>query len=172
MPDDTSTAVITDDAATVTTVTTDAGDGDQQQDETPAEEQGLPDGARKALSAARKQAREAERARKALQSEVDGYKQRDMTEQQKLEARATTAEKAAEETARELNRLRAALAAGLDAEDADLITGTTAEDMKASAKRLAERFGATRTNFDGGARTPAAKPTDMNDLIRRQRSTR
>jgi hypothetical protein len=66
----------------------------------------------------------------------------------------------------------AAMEAGLDAADFDLVTGTTEAEMKASATRLAERFGAVHTNFDGGVRTTATKPVDMNDLIRRQRSTR
>lgn len=133
-----------------------------------SDEAALPEGVKKALAAARKDAREAEKARKALEAEVQNYKQRDMTDQQKLEQRATEAEKAAEGATRELNRLRAARAAGLDPEDADLITGGTEAEMKASAERLAERFGGVRTNFDGGARTSAGRATDMNDLIRRQ----
>jgi molecular chaperone GrpE (heat shock protein) len=166
MADDTSTTDVT--GETETDSTTDISTSDT----TSEEENGLPEGAKRALAAARKQAREAERARKALQSEVENYKQRDLTDQQKLEQRATAAEKVAEDATRELSRLRAARAAGLDIEDADLVTGSTEAEMKASAERLFARFGGTRTDFDGGARTPAGKPVDMNDLIRRQRSTR
>lgn len=165
MADDTSTTT-TDETAT------DSPDTEDTATEQSAEENGLPDGARKALAAARKQAREAEKARKAAEAEVATYKQRDMTDQQKLEQRATTAEKAAADATRALNRLLAANAAGLEFADADLITGSTPEEMKASATRLAERFGARVPDFDGGIRTPGGKPTDMNDLIRRSRSTR
>lgn len=160
-------------STTETTVVTETDATDDTQTETShAEETGLPDGARRALAAARKEARDAEKARKALQAEVESYKQRDLTDQQKLEHRATTAEKAAEDATRELNKIRAAKAAGLDVEDADLVTGHTPVEMKASAERLAERLGTTRADFDGGARRPADRPVDMNDLIRRSRSTR
>jgi uncharacterized protein (DUF849 family) len=165
MADDTSTTTV-DGSETDTTGTDDTGS-----DNTP-EENGLPDGARKALAAARKQAREAEKARKAAEAEVAQFKQRDMTDQQKLEQRATTAEKAAEDATKALNRIHAAMAAGLEFADADLITGSTPEEMKASAERLAERFGARVPDFDGGARGAATRPADMNDLIRRSRSTR
>lgn len=162
-----------DDTSTDTGVESETDEGtDDTGTETPPEENGLPDGARKALAAARRQARDAEKARKAAEAEVATYKQRDMTDQQKLEARATTAEKAAEEATRALARLVAANAAGLEFADADLVTGSTPEEMKASAERLAERFGARAPDFDGGARRPAAAPSDMNDLIRRSRSTR
>jgi molecular chaperone GrpE (heat shock protein) len=143
---------------------------DQQGGQSPPEEQGLPDGAKKALAAARREAREAEKARKALAAEVEQYKQRDLTDQQKLEKRATDAETVAESATRDLNRLRAALDAGLEAADADLVTGSTPAEMKASAARLAERFGGSAPNFDGGARTPPGATPSMNDLIRRARA--
>lgn len=163
MADDASTETMSDGSETeqADDATTDAPD-----------EASFPDAVKKALAAERKRAREADRARKAAEAEVSTYKQRDMTEQQKLEQRASESEKAAETATRELNRLRAAAAAGLELADADLITGSTPEEMKANAERLAKRFGGGTTNFDGGTRATAGRAADMNDLIRRAASGR
>jgi hypothetical protein len=173
MADDTgTTTTMTGTAATTDTGTTTGttGGGDTTVTE-PPEEAGLPEGVKKALAAARKDAREAERARKALEAEVNGYKERDLTEQQKLEQRATAAERAAQDANRELLRIKVARATdGLTADDADLITGDTEEEMTARAVKLAERLGGGATNFDGGPRTTTSAPQDMNALIRAARN--
>jgi len=133
----------------------------------PPEEAGMPEGAKKALAAARKDARDAEKARKALETRVQAFEQRDMSEQQKLEARAVAAEKAVADGALQLQRFHLAAEHGLDNAEAAYITGSTEAEMKASAKDLAARFGKGKTpSYDGGTRTTAQGKTDMNSLIR------
>lgn len=153
-----------DDDSTTTdpAVETDPAAGQQDDDN-------LGDPGKRALSEERRQRRIAEKAHNEAMARLKDYEDRDKTDQQKLEERASTAEKVAADATRELNRLMAARAAGLDLEDADLITGGSAEEMKASAERLAERFGQKVPSFDGGTRKPANAPVDMNALIRRDR---
>lgn len=106
-----------------------------------------------------------------------------MTEQERAvaEAEQRGAQAAAEKTGARLVRaeFRAAAAGRVDREaldayleDVDLkkFVGDDGEpDTKAIESRIAKLGGAPRgTDFDGGARTPAGKPANMNDLIRRQ----
>src|SRR5690349_21508203 len=62
-----------------------------------------------------------------------------------------------------------ALSAYLEDVDLTKFLGDDGEpDTKAIEARIARLGGsAKRTDFDGGARTPAGKPADMNSLIRR-----
>ena len=105
-----------------------------------------------------------------------------MTEQEKAvaEAKTAAATEAARAAAPRLVRaeLRAAAAdAGLPRESlagfleyADLsrFVGDDGEvDEKAIGAAIKKLGGGKPADFDGGARTPAAKPTDMNSLIRR-----
>lgn len=106
-----------------------------------------------------------------------------MTDQEKAVAEAEQRGRAAAlgETGSRLVRaeFRAAAAARVDREtldayleDADLrkfLREDGEPDTKAIEARIAKLGGAARsTDFDGGARTSAAKPSDMNALIRRQ----
>lgn len=154
MADDTATTDTGSETDTGTDTATDTG---SQTTDIPAE-------VKRALNKANK---EAENLRLKLRE----YEDRDKTDQQKLEERATAAERDADDARRELLKITVAKATdGLTVEDADLISGTTEDEMKASAARLAERFGGRGTNFDGGARTTTAAPVDMNDMIRRSRA--
>lgn len=98
---------------------------------------------------------------------VTEFEQAAMTDQQRVEARATAAEEAATSAQRELARYRVAADKGVPA---DLLAGSTEEEMAAHADRLIA-FGGQRTppvpSFDGGARTPT-EGADMNDLLRRR----
>jgi hypothetical protein len=62
-----------------------------------------------------------------------------------------------------------ALAAYLEDVDLKKFVGDDGEpDTKAIEARIAKLAGSQKaTDFDGGARTPAGKPANMNDLIRR-----
>lgn len=100
-------------------------------------------------------------------SRVTEFEQAAMTDQQRIEARAAAAEEAATNAQRELARYRVAADKGVPA---DLLAGTTEEEMAAHADRLIA-FGGQRPpavpSFDGGARTPT-EGADMNDLLRRR----
>lgn len=119
---------------------------------------------------------------RAVQAELEKVRQAGLSEQEKAVA-AAKADGLAEATRSVGPRLvraefRAAAAGQVDQrtldaylEDADLVKflGDDGEpDLKAITARI-ERLGGgqKRTDFDGGARSPAPKGTDMNALIRR-----
>lgn len=116
-------------------------------------------------------AKELEKVRAAAMSE---------TEKAVAAARAEGATEAAKANAPRLVRaeFRAAAAGQVDKqtldaylEDVDLskFIGEDGEpDTKAIEARIKRLGGGRNTNFDGGARTSAAKPNDMNSLIRHQ----
>jgi hypothetical protein len=114
--------------------------------------------------------------------ELERLKASQMTETEKAVAEAEARGRAAGQTesGKRLVRaeFRAAAAGRVDKEalnayleDVDLsrFVGEDGEpDLKAIESRIAKLGGAERrTDFDGGARTPAAKTPNMNDLIRR-----
>lgn len=127
---------------------------------------------------------EAARYRKELraaQAELEKVRQAGLSEQEKAvaEAKASGATEAARAAAPRLVRaeLRAAAAeAGLSKDAlagfldyADLskfVTDDGEPDDKAIAAAVKRLGGGKATDFDGGARTPGAKPTDMNAQIR------
>lgn len=101
-------------------------------------------------------------------AEYDQTVQANQTEAQKAQARAEAAEQQAKAAATELARYKVAAAKGVPAE---LLAGSTEEELTAFADQLIAFRGqqtSTATSFDGGARTTAAVPQDMNDLIRGQ----
>lgn len=134
----------------------------------------LGDAGKKALA-------EERRARRVAERELEQLRKASMSDQEKAVAEAKQAglTEAARATAPRLVRaeLRAAAAeAGLgkDAlagflEYADLskfVSEDGEPDSKAITAAVKRLGGSTPTDFDGGARTSAAKPTDMNARIR------
>lgn len=132
--------------------------------------------------AGRRALAEERRARKVAERELANLRKAAMSDQERAvaEAKAAGAIEAARNTAPRLVRaeLRAAAAeAGLgrDAlagflEYADLSRFVTDEgevDDKAVTAAIKKLGGGRPADFDGGARTSAATPTDMNSLIRR-----
>lgn len=104
---------------------------------------------------------------KAKASQFDQLTESQKTEAQKqadalkaTETRATAAEA-------ELARAKAALKYKLEDEDLELLGSGTPEEIDARAKRLSERLAPKPANYDGGARTSAAAPQNMNDVIRK-----
>lgn len=159
MADDTSTTdtTVTDDAATATTDTTGNSTDDAQ----------LPEGARKALAAARTAERAAIRAQKAAEARVAEFENANKTETQKLADRAAAAEKAAADASTKLLRFQVAADKKLPASLAARLQGTTVEELAADADELLKLLpNGGGVSFDGGARTTADKPADMNDWIR------
>jgi hypothetical protein len=121
----------------------------------------VPPEVKRALNKANKEA-------ESLRLQLKQYEDRDKTELQKLSESATAAERRAADAELGLARYRVAVAKKLPAELVDRLRGTTEEELAADADSLLQLVGttATRTDFDGGARTPAGKPADMNSLIR------
>lgn len=154
MADDTSTET-TDESATDSTGTEPAAiTATVQKTDAPPE-------MKRALNKANKEA-------ETLRLKLKEYEDRDKTDQQKLEERATAAERAAVDAASQLARYQVAVEKGLPAELAARLQGSTPEELAKDADNLLSIFGsAGAASFDGGARTPAGKPQDMNDLIRR-----
>lgn len=144
------------------------GNGGAPAGDPPADTAGLGDGGRNAIAAERKARRDAERETAALKARLTELEQRDMTELQKQQARADAAEKAAAESAAAVLRFKVAAEKQVPAELLEFLTAGTEKDLAAQADKLLS-LGTGTPAFDGGARGGgAAKPTDMNALIRRQ----
>jgi hypothetical protein len=159
----------------------DAATATDQQANSAANELG--EAGKRAIQEERRKAKELAGQLKAANAELEKFKAASMTEQERAvaeaEQRGETA--ALSKTAGRLARAEfRAAAAGLvdkdtlDAylEDADLskFVGADGEpDTKAIEARIKRLGGGERrTDFDGGARSSAAKPTDMNQLIRQR----
>lgn len=101
-------------------------------------------------------------AEKRLREIEDAGKSAEQRYQEALSA----AEERAAQAERALTRSR--VAAKHDLGDlAEFLTGDTDEELEEQAKRLAKRLKATPPpSYDGGARTTAQAPADMNQLIR------
>lgn len=125
----------------------------------------LPPEVKRALTKANKEA-------ETLRLQLKAFEDRDKTELQKAIERAEAAEKLANGNTLELARLRVAAATGLPPELAGRLQGKDEAELTADAEGLKKLLGVspTATSFDGGARTTADRPQDMNDLIRRGRS--
>lgn len=163
MADDTP---LDDDTATGADQSTDTTTGDQADD--------LGDAGRRALA-------EERRARKAAERELANLRKAAMSDQERAvaEAKAAGATEAARAAAPRLVRaeFRAAAAGQVDQqtldaylEDVDLtkfVTDDGEPDLKAIAARIKRLGGGRPADFDGGARSTASNPADMNSLIRR-----
>ncbi|WP_432091021.1 hypothetical protein [Streptomyces sp. NRRL F-5630] len=141
----------------------------------PEEVPGLGDAGKRALAEERRARSEAERREKEQRKQLDTltariaeFEDRDKTEAERLSSRLTSAEKRAEQAEHSLLRLRVAAAKKLPPELADRLQGDTEDAVTADADRLLAALRIQQTpSFDGGARA-TARPTSMNDLIRRQ----
>lgn len=163
MADDTSTTSTdtTTNAPTATVAdSTTSGTTTTDQPEVPAE-------VKRALNKANREA-------ESLRLKLKEFEDRDKTDQQKLTERLTAAEAAAAASDLELARFRVAAKAGIPADLAGRLQGSSEEELTADAESLKKLLGdaTSATSFDGGARTPAGAPRDMNDLIRRSLSGR
>lgn len=114
---------------------------------------------RESEAAAKKQAQE-------LAAKLKEYEDRDKTEQQKLAEAKEQAEKDAAAATQELMKYRVAAAKGLNPKLADLLTGSTQEEMEAKADLLLEHAKppVDPSTFDGGARGPAPEEKDPAKL--------
>lgn len=146
------------------------------QEPTPAAEPSddLGDAGRRALA-------EERRARKVAERELANLRKAAMSDQERAvaEAKAAGLAEAARTAAPRLVRaeFRAAAAGQVDKqaldaylEDVDLtkfVTDDGEPDLKAIEARIKRLGGGRPADFDGGARTSAPGPSDMNSLIRR-----
>lgn len=123
----------------------------------------VPPEVKRALSKANKEA-------ETLRLQLKQYEDRDKTELQKLSESHAAAEQRASTAEFELMKHRVAAAKKLPAELVDRLRGTTEEELTSDADSLLKLVGSatSATSFDGGARTTADRPADMNSLIRRQ----
>jgi|SRR5690349_13630541 len=134
------------------------------------------------VTKANQEAAKYRRELRAAQAELDKVRKSGLTEQEKAVAEAeqrgaqTAAAKAGPRLVRAEFRAAAAgrvetdtLSAYLEDVDLTKFLGDDGEpDTKAIEARISRLGGGQkRTDFDGGARTPAGKPADMNSLIRR-----
>lgn len=136
------------------------------------------------ISKANQEAATYRRQLRETQRELDKVKAASMSEQERAvaEAKAAGQTEAARAAAPRLVRaeLRAAaadaglgkdaLAGFLEYADLSKFVGDDGEPDTKAIEAAVKKLGGTgrSTDFDGGARTPAAKPTDMNSLIRHQ----
>lgn len=117
------------------TSTTEAPQADAQSDSG----EPLGDGGKKALDAERRRASAAEKALKAVQSQLDDINAKTLSKEEAAEKRASEAEARAQ--AAEAKSLRYEIAAqhGINRDDADLfLTGTDEDTLTRQAERLAE----------------------------------
>jgi hypothetical protein len=100
-----------------------------------------------------------------LEQRLKEFEDRDKSETEKAADRATKAEQEAAAAKTQLLRYEVAKDKGLDAKYAELLTGSTKEEMDSVADRLLELATPATPSFDGGARQPAPAG-DMDTLIR------
>ena len=105
---------------------------------------------------------------KAAQAELQKYKDAEKTELERLTERATKAEEQANALLRDKAARAAAKAAGLDADLAEFLKGSTAEELKASAEALAAKTKAnSAVDFIAGKRGAAVSaPTSAGEQFR------
>jgi membrane protein involved in colicin uptake len=118
----------------------------------------------------RTKAQEAEQRAQAAEARAKEFEDREKSESDKLREQAETAAESAERAQRELLQLRTASKKGLPSELADLLTGSTAEEMEERADFLLERLkpkGGTAALEDAGRRGGShGGGKSMDDLIR------
>lgn len=163
-----------------TTESADAGAATDTDEQHP-DSADLGDAGKRAIQEVRREAREAKARLKAATAELEKFRAASMTETEKAvaAAKAEGATEAARAAGPRIVRaeFRAAAAGQVDKqaldaylEDVDLtkfLTDDGEPDLKAIEARIKRLGGGRPADFDGGARTPAARPADMNSLIRR-----
>jgi hypothetical protein len=99
---------------------------------------------------------------KAKAAELDSIKEANASELEKAQGKATKAEQRAEKAEARLLRFEVAKDKEIPAEAVDLLSGSSREDLEASADKILNlvksRNDNTAPDFDGGARDPAPEP--------------
>jgi hypothetical protein len=107
-----------------------------------------------------------------LRLRLKEFEDRDKTDAQKLAERAAAAERTASEAQSKLLKFEVAAEKNIPATLAARLQGSSKEELAADADRLladlAAHQQATAPSYDGGVRTAAAGPVDMNTLIRQK----
>lgn len=133
----------------------------------PPETGDLPEAVKDLVSKLRKEARDAEKARKAAEARAQEYEDRDKSEQEKTLERAEAAEKRAEAAETQLMRAEVAADKGVPAKLVKYLTGSTREQLEEAADELLAEIGdKQRTSFDGGVRAtppPAQSPEEAHN---------
>lgn len=132
-------------------------------------------GAKKALEAERKAAREAARQVKDLQAKLKEFEDRDKSDAEKAAEKLSQAEKRAEEAEAKALRLQVASDKGLSSKQLKYLTGTSQEELEANADQILEDFPekeqpkpppSRRPSADlGGGTDPTKEPTDVKSLV-------
>lgn len=157
---DTSTDT-TADASTTTDTSRDGGT------DTTSTDGDLPEGARKALAAARKAERDAIKRASAAEAKAKEYEDRDKTDQEKQAEETAAARAEAADAQAQLTRYEVAAEKGLTPAQARRLVGSTKDELLKDADALLEDLNPTADDFDGGARKPVNR-RDMDSLIRNQ----
>lgn len=106
---------------------------------------------------------------KSKAQQFDQFAESQKTETQKQAEALKATEARANAVEAELAKAKAALKyKNLTADDLELLGTGTPEEVDARAQRLSERLTPKAPDFDGGSRTTASGPKNMNDIIRRQ----
>jgi hypothetical protein len=133
--------------------------GPKPEKETPApKETKAPDDAY--VKSLRKEAADTRKALEAANARLREIEDRDKSEAEKASERVAASERRAVEAEAKLLRLEVAAARRFKASAVDLLTGTTREEIEASADKLAAVLKENETpapGFDGGARTTPAE---------------
>lgn len=122
-----------------------------------------PDAVQRALEAERTAAKEAKKRADALEAKVREYEEANASEIEKAQNKATKAEEKAAEAQAKLLRYEVAQDKQIPAEAVELLSGSSREDLEASADRilaLIEKNGEKdkAPDFDGGARNGSTAP--------------
>lgn len=134
-----------------------APEGPKPEKETPAPTKAPDEAYVKSL---RKEAADNRKALEAANARLREIEDRDKSEAEKATERAAESDRRAVEAEAKLLRLEVAAARKFRASAVDLLTGTTREEIEASADRLATFAKDNETpapGFDGGARTTPAE---------------
>lgn len=136
----------------------------------------LPEGAKKAIAAARKAERDAMRRAAEAEARAQEFEDRDKSESEKLIGERDRLKSEIDPLKSENLRLRIAIEKNLPADLVDRLQGGSEEELVADADKLLELFkpGATEPqpehvpSFDGGARpdvTPPASPEQAHQSL-------
>jgi hypothetical protein len=116
----------------------------------------------------RSEAAASRKARQELEAKLNEYEERDKSEVEKLTSKLAKAEQAKAEADARLLRFEVAQTKEVPAEAVDLLSGTTREELEASADKIlnlvkSRTDNENEPNFDGGAREPAPENKSPED---------
>lgn len=127
------------------------------------EDKPLGEAGEKALDAFKQRAKEAEKRAKELETQVSQFEERDKSETEKLTGKLSKAEQRAEKAEAQLLRFEVAKEKEVPAEAVDLLSGSSREELEASADKILALVKSRpenneTPNFDGGPRDVAPEP--------------